>query len=54
MTDIDKALLAAVAQALHGLRFGSLEIVVHEGRTVQTYFTLGTDRTAGCPRFHGD
>ena len=31
MTDIDKAMLAAVAQALHGLRFGSLEIVVHEG-----------------------
>ncbi len=35
MTDIDKATLAAVAQALHGLRFGSLEIVVHEGRIVQ-------------------
>ena len=35
MTDIDKAMLAAVAQALHGLRFGSLEIVVHEGRIVQ-------------------
>ena len=35
MTDIDKAMLAAVVQALHGLRFGSLEIVVHEGRIVQ-------------------
>jgi hypothetical protein len=35
MTDIDTAMLAAVAQALHGLRFGSLEIVVHEGRIVQ-------------------
>ena len=35
MTDIDKAMFAAVAQALHGLRFGSLEIVVHEGRIVQ-------------------
>jgi hypothetical protein len=35
MTDADTTMLAAVAQALRGLRFGSLEIVVHEGRIVQ-------------------
>jgi hypothetical protein len=55
MTDIDKTMLAAVAQALHGLRFGSLEIVVHEGRIVQLErrekVRLGTEVRPAAPEF---
>lgn len=32
---VDDEAVAAVLQALRGLRYGSLEIVVHDGRIVQ-------------------
>lgn len=31
----DKQVLDGIAQALSGLRFGSIEIVVHEGKVTQ-------------------
>ena len=34
-TSQDKQVLDGIAQALSGLRFGSIEIVVHEGRVTQ-------------------
>jgi len=51
MTDIDKTMLAAVAQALHGLRFGSLEIVVHEGPIVQPISPWGLTGQPEAPVF---
>jgi hypothetical protein len=34
-TPQDKQVLDGIAQALSGLRFGSIEIVVHEGKVTQ-------------------
>ncbi|MEP6572403.1 MAG: YezD family protein [Gemmatimonadota bacterium] len=34
-TPASAAVMARIAAALEGLRFGSVEIVVHEGRVVQ-------------------
>lgn len=34
-TSQDKQMLDGIAQALAGLRFGSIEIVVHEGKVTQ-------------------
>lgn len=34
-TSQDKQVLDGIAQALNGLRFGSIEIVVHEGKVTQ-------------------
>lgn len=31
----DKQVLDSISQALNGLRFGSIEIVVHEGKVTQ-------------------
>jgi hypothetical protein len=35
LRSLDRDALQAVTAALHGLRFGSVEIVVHDGRIVQ-------------------